>query len=235
MCENVLRSRPVGSALTTDLVVEKPLRRGNGEALPNLLVSRGVARLRHGIEANGPDWYAAYTMPCHEKQVADHLAVREVEHFLPVYRSIRRWKNRRTVTLECPLFPSYVFLQMRREERAKVLSVPGILSIVGTSRGATALPSAEIETLRNGLHLYSALPYPFLAAGEKVRIRSGPLAGLQGIVLRQSKTTRVVLSLDVIMKSIAVEVGEKDLEPVQPVISKYISKCIDEPISMKSS
>ena len=168
-------------------------------------------------------WYAVYTSPCHEKQVAEHLRVREIEHFLPLYRSTRRWRNRSTVTLERPLFPSYVFVQACREDRRRVLSVPGILSIVGTSREAVPLPDSEIETLRSGLHLRNAEPYPFLKIGEIARIRSGPLAGLQGVILRQKKQTRLILSLDLIMKSVAVEVDAADLEPVQSSTPTYIS------------
>jgi transcription antitermination factor NusG len=159
-------------------------------------------------------WYAAYTTSCHEKQVAEHLMVRKIENFLPLYTSIRRRANGRTVTLESPLFPSYVFVQITRQERVKVLNVPGVLSLVGTRREPTPLPSAEMETLRSRLHLCQALPHPFLAIGEKVRVRSGPFAEMQGIVLRNSKKTRLVISLDLIMQSVAVEVDAADLEPI---------------------
>ena len=96
-----------------------------------------------------------------------------------------------------------------------MLNVPGILSLVGTSRGPTPLPSVEMETLRSRLHLCQAVPHPFLAIGEKVRVRSGPFAEMQGIVLRNNKKTRLVVSLDLIMQSIAVEVDAADLEPVE--------------------
>lgn len=165
-------------------------------------------------------WYAAYTVPCHEKQVTRHFMVREIEHFLPLYTSIRRWASGRTVTRECPLFPSYVFVHITRKEQGKLLSVPGVLSLVGTSRGATPLLIAEIETLRSGLHLYHATPHPFLDVGEQARVRSGPLAGMQGIVLRHNRSTRIVLSLNQISQSIAVEVDVADLEPVEFRISK---------------
>ncbi len=171
------------------------------------------------VGEDGPRWYAAYTSPCHEKQAAAHLAVRGVEHFLPLYTSIRRWTSGRVVSRQCPLFPNYVFVQVARSERAKVLSIPGVLSIVGTSREGTALPSAEIETLRNGLLLHDAMPHPFLNVGEKVRIRKGALAGMEGIVLRGNKSARIVLSLDLIMKSISVEVEAVDVEAVVPRIS----------------
>ena len=169
------------------------------------------------------NWYALYTKPCHEKQVSEHLRIREIEYFLPVYSSVSRWSCGRVVARECPLFPSYLFVQMAREERVKVLSAPGVLSIVGTSKGATALPSNEIETLRKGLNLHNASPHPFLAVGERARIRSGSLAGMQGIVLYHKNSTRIVLTLELIMKSVAVEVDVADLEILRPTISAYLS------------
>jgi transcription antitermination factor NusG len=192
---------------------------GDGEALSTLLTNGDVAPKSIWQGESDCRWYAAYTVSCHEKQVSEHLKARGIEHYLPLYTSIRRWASGRIVTRECPLFPSYVFVQMCREERGRVLSVPGILSMVGTSKGATPLPTSEIETLRSGLHRYNATPHPFLGIGERVRILSGPLAGMQGIVLRHHGGTRIVLSLDLIMKSIAVEVDEADLEPITPRIS----------------
>ena len=164
------------------------------------------------------NWYAVYTSPCHEKQVASHLVVREIEHFLPVYRVNRRWKDGRIVAREMPLFPSYLFVHAGRPDRTNVLSTAGVLSIVGTSQGATPLPAAEIEVLRNGLHLCNATPYPFLNVGERARIRNGALAGMEGIVLRHKNSTRIVLTVDVIMKSVAVEIDVADLEPLRPTL-----------------
>jgi transcription antitermination factor NusG len=202
-------------------VVENLLRRGNSEAMSEIPEHSMIARLAESQGHQERRWYAVYTSPCHEKQVATHLTIREIEHFLPLYRSTRRWRNRSTVTLELPLFPSYLFVQASREDRGRVLSVPGILSIVGTNREALPLPDGEIDTLRNGLRLHKAEPYPFLKVGEKARIRSGSLAGMQGIVLHHKNQTRLVLTLDLIMKSVAVEVDAADLEPVH--LPKYIS------------
>ncbi len=180
------------------------------------LFQSSVAAIANPQEPAGENWYAVYTTPCHEKQVASHLEVREIEYFLPLYRLRRRWKDGRAVALELPLFPSYLFVHASRADRTKILSTPGILSIVGTSRGAAPLPSAEIEALRDGLHLYNATPYRFLNVGERAKIRNGALAGLQGIVVRHKSSTRIVLTLELIMRSIAVEVDVADLEPFLP-------------------
>ena len=165
----------------------------NGEALSSILnydISPRVPVWGQDVERN---WYAVYTSPCHEKQVAEQLAIREIEHYLPLYQLSRRWKDGRRVTLQAPLFPSYLFVHAARQQRGNILGVPGILSIVGTSRGAIALPTAEIESLRDGLHLHNAAPHPFLTVGEKARIRNGSLAGMQGIVLRHKNSTRIIL------------------------------------------
>lgn len=159
-------------------------------------------------------WFAVYTSPCHEKRVAEHFAVRGVDYYLPLYRTARRWKNRCKVTLEMPLFPSYIFVHIVHVERVRVLESPGVLSIVGSGRGPAPLPTAEIDALRNGLHLRNAEPHPFLGVGEKARVRSGPLAGLSGIVVRNKSDLRLVLTVNLIMKSVAVEVDAADLEPL---------------------
>lgn len=169
------------------------------------------------------NWCAVYTSPCHEKQVAEHLAVREIDHYLPLYPLSRRWKDGRRVTLEAPLFPSYLFVHAAHQHRGKILGVPGILSIVGTSRGAIPIPTVEIESLRNGLHRHNATPHPFLTIGERARIRSGSLAGMQGIVVRHKNHTRIVLTIELIMRSVAVEVDVADLEPIRPTITACLS------------
>jgi len=162
-------------------------------------------------------WFAAYTISCHEKRVAEHLATRRLEFFLPLYKKISRWKNGLRMPIERPLFPGYVFVKIDPEERVRVLEVPGVHSLVGAGRQPIPLPYEEIEALRRGIHLLNAEPHPILRAGEKVVIRKGPLEGNTGIVIRRKNTTRVVLTLDAIMKSIAVEVDGRDLEVVGPV------------------
>jgi len=160
-------------------------------------------------------WFAVYTTCRHEKRVAQHFAQREIESFLPLYRAQRRWKDRPTVTLELPLFPGYLFVRIDRPKRVTVLQVPGVLSIIG-GMGAqfNPLPEFEIEALRNGLDPLRAEPHPLLLTGQRVRICKGALAGIEGIVVRKKNNLRVVLTLDLIMQSISLEVDEDDLEPV---------------------
>ena len=159
-------------------------------------------------------WYAAYTSANHERRVAIQLGERSVEHFLPVYESLRRWKDRR-VKLQLPLFPGYVFVRMALQERLRVLQVPGVARLVGFGGLPTALPEEEVATLRSGLALgVRAEPHPYLTVGRKVRVKNGPLAGLKGVLLKRKKRARLVVSVELIQRSVAVEVEEADLAAI---------------------
>jgi transcription antitermination factor NusG len=163
-----------------------------------------------------PNWFAVYTISRHEKRVAQHLSQREIEYYLPLYRSARKWSDGSRVLLELPLFPGYLFVRIKRSERVRVLNVPGTLAVVGgTGREPAPLPDEAIYALRTGLRLRAAEPCPLLTVGQRARIRSGALAGMEGIVVRRKNGFRVVLTLEHIMRSIAVEVDAEDLEPLQ--------------------
>ena len=169
---------------------------------------------RTRIEYLEPHWYAAYTCANHEKGVARQLERRSVECFLPLYESVRRWKDRR-VRLELPLFPGYVFVQLALRDRLRVLEIPGVVRLVGFNGFPTALPHAEIDALRDGLKCYlRAEPHPFLKTGLRVRIKRGPFAGMEGILVRRKGNLRVVLSLDLIVRSIIVDIDSADVNPI---------------------
>jgi len=160
-----------------------------------------------------PHWYAVYTCSRHEKRVAEHLEGRAVEVFLPQYETVSRWKDRR-VCLNLPLFPGYLFVHIQLCERVRVLEVPGVVRLVGANGQPAALPDCELEKLRDGLSgSLRAEPHPFLAAGRRVRIVRGPLDGLVGILLRHKGQYRVVISLDLIQRSICVDVDITDVVP----------------------
>jgi transcription antitermination factor NusG len=162
-------------------------------------------------------WFALYTAARHEKRVAEHLEYRQIECYLPLYRSQRKWSDGSRVTLELPLFPGYLFIHIRRNERGSVLTVPGAVAVVGGTGGEPApLTDATIDALRAGLALRAAQPHRLMTAGERVRIRSGALAGLEGIVVRSKNNCRVVITLEQIMQSYAVEVDLEDLELLAP-------------------
>ena len=160
-----------------------------------------------------PHWYAAYTCAKHEKRVATELAMREVEHFLPLYSCVRRWKDRR-VSLDLPLFPGYVFVRLALRDRLRVLQVPSVVRLVGFNGWPAVLPDEELEILRSGLcPSLGAEPHPFLTVGRRVRITGGPFAGLEGILKQRKGCLRVVVSLDLIRRSVAVDVDATDVGP----------------------
>ncbi len=157
-----------------------------------------------------PEWFAIYVMTRHEKRIALHLQAREIEHFLPLYETRRKWRDGSNVTVQLPLFPSYLFVRASRSQRVRALGVPGVLSAVG-KRESSVISDTYIDSLRKVVTLGKVEPHPYLATGAVVRIRSGVLAGLQGIVVRQKSGCRVVLSLDLIERSVSMEVDIADL------------------------
>jgi transcription antitermination factor NusG len=179
--------------------------------------TNGLAYGRIPTVVAAPDehrWFAVYTCANHEKRVIRHFEARAVEHFLPLYTSVRRWKDRR-VQLEMPLFPGYVFVRIAFGLRLRVLEVPGVVHLVGFNGQPYPLADGEIESLRKGVMNASRIePHPYLKVGSRVRIKNGPLAGVEGSLARKKNTYRVVLSLDLIARSAAVEVDFADIERV---------------------
>lgn len=156
-------------------------------------------------------WYATYTAPRHEKSVLQHLESRSVESYLPLYGSTRLWNGRRAF-VQLPLFPGYLFVRIATEHRARVLEVPGVLNIVSSHGRLTPLPDGEIEALRAALEIRKSEPHPLLARGKRVRIKTGPLRGLEGVIVKQTRKLRMIVSIDCIMQSFAVELEAGDLE-----------------------
>jgi len=148
-----------------------------------------------------------------EKMTAQRLASYEVQHYLPCYRSVRQWKDRR-VTLEMPLFPGYVFVRLPFLERARVLSLPNVVGLVGGRNAPAIITAEEIDSIRRGVQFGNASPHPSLVAGQHVMITSGVLRGMEGILLRSQNNTRVVVAIDAIARSFAVEVDIFCLEPL---------------------
>ncbi len=162
--------------------------------------------------AQAPVWLAAYTAPRHEKSVVRHLEVRDVEYFLPLYKAERRWRNGSKMEVEFPVFPNYVFVHVDRRMSRRVLDAPGVVAFAGSGRLPALVPDSEIEWLRNELPLRKFEPHPYLVIGSRVRIKSGPLSGMNGVLTRKKSGLRVVLSIDLIRQSVAVEVGVDEIE-----------------------
>jgi len=170
----------------------------------------------HGpIVAHPEDrWYAAYTRPNHEKKVAEQLELRNIEQLLPLYSSIRQWKDRK-VGLMRPLFPGYVFVRMPLQRRLQVLQVPGIASLVGFGGQPACMSEEDIQFLRCCMNYEGNLePHPYMAVGNRVRVKAGPLAGRKGVVVQLKNRTMLVVSFDLIQRSATVEADQVDVEPL---------------------
>jgi transcription antitermination factor NusG len=159
-------------------------------------------------------WYALHTNYQHEKAVARILAQKGFDIFLPLYDVAHRWKDR-TKQLSLPLFPCYVFLQGGLDRRLHILNTPGVIGFVGWSGRAAPIPEEEIEAvLRMIESSLKVEPHPFLKCGDRVRVRSGPLQGIEGILVRKKNLFRLVLSVEMLQKSVAVEVDVTTVESI---------------------
>jgi transcription antitermination factor NusG len=186
------------------------------DSLPHFnLASDGAAATKN--------WFAVFVTPRHEKRVDEHCRVRGIESFLPLFQAQSHWKDGSRRMLQLPLFPTYIFVRIGRGERVSVLQVPGIKFIVGAGRQLLPVPDAYIHFLQEGLRQGRIEPHPYLTVGTRVRIRSGVMAGMEGVLVRKKNKFRVVLTLDVIMKSVTVEVEIGDIEPVSRVSGSHLS------------
>jgi len=161
-----------------------------------------------------PQWFAVYTLPQNERTVLRQLEVRQVEAFLPTYEVIKVWRNRQRVTLTRPLFPAYLFVRVNLRARVRVLEAPGVLSIVGNSRGPLPLERNEVECLRSEAWRSRLEPFREIPIGSRVRVKCGPLEGVEGILVRKKNLFRLVLSVEMLQRSVAIEV---DVTAVQGV------------------
>ena len=159
------------------------------------------------------NWYAVYTRARHEKKVAVQMQEHSIEFFLPLYKQQKRWNNGLRVQIESPLFPGYLFTRIHLSRRLEVLKLSGVVSFICTGNGCpVALPVSDIDHLKIALDKFRTEPHPFLTIGQSVRIIAGPLAGLEGILIAARNQSRVVLSIDLIKRSVAIEVDSADIE-----------------------
>jgi transcription antitermination factor NusG len=159
-------------------------------------------------------WYALYTRHQHEKNVVCSLSGKGFEVFLPLYTAIHRWKDR-DKKLSLPLFPCYVFLQNPSERWQSILATPGVYSVVGFAKRPATISSVEIEAIKRAVGSCLKLePHPFLRCGDRVRLTAGPLAGLDGLLLRKKGTYKMLVSVEMLQRSVAVEVDASMVERV---------------------
>jgi transcription antitermination factor NusG len=164
-------------------------------------------------DGSRPAWFAVVTKSRHEKLVSQQLRSKGIEEFLPMYPVRKRWSDR-YMTVELPLFTGYVFCRFQPEQTLPILSTTGVASIVSFGGRPAPIPETEIDSvkavLQSGL---PASPWPYLRAGERVRIRSGAMDGVEGVLLRDKDSLRVVVSVELLQRSVAVEIDRDVLEP----------------------
>ena len=166
-------------------------------------------------ECGDPDWWALYTRHQHEKAVAEVLAAKGFEVFLPLYSSMRRWKDRKKV-LSLPLFPCYVFVKGGINRRLQVVTTPGVHMILYHGEHVAIIPEVEIQAIRKIIEGdFPVEPHPFLKCGERVRVMRGSLEGVEGVLVRKKNQFRLVLSVEMLAQSVSVEIDASEVEPVE--------------------
>jgi transcription antitermination factor NusG len=166
-----------------------------------------------GWEENDAAWWALYTRHQHEKVVAQILSTKGFEVFLPLYQSIRRWKDRSKM-LSLPLFPCYVFVRGGLSRRSLVVTTPGVHMILYNGERVAVIPGAEIDAIRKAVDgSFHVEPHPFLKCGERVRVTRGSLEGVEGVLVRKKSLFRLILSVEMLAQSVAVEIDASDVEP----------------------
>ena len=195
---------------------------------------------RPRAELNTLGWYAAYVKHQHERKAAELLQRKGVEVLLPLQKVVRRWKDRNK-TLSLPIFPSYLFVHTNLEDRCRILNTPGIFFLVESLGKAYRIPPEEIESIRR--LIVSGLPaqaHPYLASGHRVQICTGPLQGVTGLLDRFKNQYRVVMNVEILQKSVSIEVELCNLRRVKspdddatcvPAPGKSARVCLTAPFS----
>jgi len=184
--------------------------------LLNSTTPRDATPANTGPEVGQLQWFALRVRPRAEKVVADALRSKGYQEFLPLHRQRRRWSDR-VVEVELPLFPGYVFSRFEVERRLPLLMTPGVISVVGAGRLPHPVADAEIEALQILVHSRLDLqPWPYLHLGQRVRIFRGPLTGAEGILASVKSPKRLVVSVTLLQRSVAVEVPEDCVWPESP-------------------
>ncbi|HEX8712527.1 MAG TPA: transcription termination/antitermination NusG family protein [Terracidiphilus sp.] len=166
----------------------------------------------------GP-WQVLHVTANHEKKIAQHLAIRSLDHYLPLYSERSRWSDR-YVTLERPLFTGYLFVRCPAQDRLTVISVPGVLRLLGDSISAT-VSSEEIARIREGLASGCLLrPHYDLPIGTRVRVRRGIFEGAEGIVSEIRHRCKVILTLSVVRQCFSLEVDRDDIDILRGEVHK---------------
>jgi transcription antitermination factor NusG len=169
--------------------------------------------------AGAPNWYALFTRHQHEKSVAFALSNKSHEVYLPLYRSVRRWQDR-AKPIWLPLFPCYVFIREGMDRQLQILTTPGIIHIVGWGGNPAIVPQSQLDAVRQIIESCLIVEtHPYLQCGDRVRVKTGPLMGLEGILTRKKGVARLVVSMEMLGRSAAVEIDVLNVERIGPTTS----------------
>jgi transcription antitermination factor NusG len=161
-------------------------------------------------------WYAVHTMARHEKRVAEQFQEKRIFTFLPVLQQLHRWSDR-LCKVDVPLFSCYAFVRIppNAQNRIDVLRTKGVLGFVGSKGQGTSIRDEEIESLRTAMkEKIPCFPHPFIESGKRVRIRGGCLDAIEGILERQGPDQTVVVSIELLRRSVSIRVNGYDIEPI---------------------
>jgi transcription antitermination factor NusG len=178
-----------------------------------------------GTHPSGSHWFAVWTRSRQEKSAAAMLSTLGVTHFLPLISQIHQWSDRKQ-TVTVPLFNGYLFVYMNlaRDNRLKVLNTSGIVGLVGNQTGPLPIPEQQIEDIRTILDMrVECVAVPLLNEGDRVRVLRGPLAGIEGKLVRTNSSTRLSISIESIHKSLLVNVSRGDVELLQHLGATHVS------------
>jgi transcription antitermination factor NusG len=182
-----------------------------------------IAGQNGGVAKN---WYALFTRYQHEKIVALGLSNKNHDVYLPVYRAVRRWQDR-DKQLWLPLFPCYVFICGGLDRQLQILTTPGVIHIVGWGGRPAAIPQSQLDVIRQMLASGSRVEsHSYLQCGDRVRVKSGPLTGLEGILERKKGVARLVVSMEMLGRSAAVEIDALNVERIGPIPAVRLSKAL---------
>jgi transcription antitermination factor NusG len=176
--------------------------------------------------ARVPNWYALLTRHQHEKAVSLSLSSKSHEVYLPLYRSVRRWQDR-AKQLWLPLFPCYVFIRGGMDRQLQILTTPGVVHIVGWGGHPATIPQSQLDAARRIVESCLRVEaHPYLECGDRVRVKTAPLVGLEGILTRKKGMARLVISIEMLGRSAAIEIDVLNVERIGPFPALRLSNRI---------
>jgi transcription antitermination factor NusG len=171
-------------------------------------------------------WYAVQSRSRHEKRIHQFLQTNSICSFLPLYEAVHRWKDRRAL-VALPLFPGYLFVRIPVEERLRVLTAPGVVRLLSANGHPIPVPDSEIDGLQNCVAKNARMePHPYLTVGRRVLVKSGPFTDMEGILVRKKGQFRLVVSVNLIARSIALELDRSDIVALSPYDSPTRKECV---------